>query len=69
MTVTQVVNFSADKVIVVVSGPSGDVVFMLKLQGDGSVEKIAMHEMDKKIQRLALDAQLVYGSASKSEGP
>ena len=40
-TVSQVMNLSADQVVVVVSLASGDTLLMIKLQGEGAVEVVA----------------------------
>lgn len=62
-TVAQIVNYGSDKVVIVTSGTSGDTLILLKLKEDGCAEVVAEHTFDKKIQRLALDANLVHGKA------
>ena len=56
---------SKGKVLIVLSGTATDKIMLLRL-ADGEVTKIAEYELDKKIQRVALDANLHHGKVQST---
>ena len=60
-------NYGTDKVMVLLSGTDGDTVLILTTEENGQVNKVAEYSLEKKVQRLALDANLSHGEAKFDE--
>ena len=61
---TQVLLQSKDTLLTVLSGPSNDKLMLIKLEDGAAVKKIAEYDLEgKKIQRIALDANLHHGKS------
>jgi len=58
--VTQVINCATDRVFIWLSAPAADTILLLRLNEDGSVEVIARHELDSKVQRVCLDSSVTH---------
>lgn len=61
-TVTQVLNHSADLVLILLSGSFFDKLMLVKLvKESGTVSKVAEYDLEKKVQRISLDVNLHHG--------